>query len=631
MIEARRLDHLPTEPGVYLLKDGEGSVLYIGKARSLRSRVRSYFRGEDRSRGIRIRELARRAVEVETIPVGSEAEALILESNLIKEHQPPFNIQLRDDKRYPYIKVTVQEPFPRVFVTRRLRDDGARYFGPFTSVGPLRQALEVVKRLYTVRSCRYDLPREAPPRPCLDYHIGRCQAPCVGFQTREDYREMVDEILRILGGDTQGLEREVAGKMEEAAQKLRFEEAARHRDVLEGLASIAREQRVERFEGGDQDVLGVARDGELGAAVVLRIRKGTLLGRETHRFSGIGEEGEADLLGRFAALYYLGRGEAGNEDLPAELLLPQDFADREVLEEVLSERRGRRVHLRVPERGAKHRLVELAATNARHLLEDRVTELERAPDRAEAVLYELQDRLHLKVVPRFMVCFDISHFQGTEVVASAVAFENGEPRKSLYRHMRIRGDWGNDDFRSMAEAVERYLSRRLEGQEPLPELLVVDGGRGQLSAVLPVLKRVGAEEVAVAALAKREEEVFLPGRRDPVRIPRREPALRLLQRLRNEAHRFAVSYNRKLRTRRTIQSRLGEIPGIGPGRQQALLTRFGSVEGIVAAGVEEVIRVPGFSRVLAERVLSYLQGEGETPEGPPTPSSPIIPPNPEAP
>ncbi|TVR53167.1 MAG: excinuclease ABC subunit UvrC [Gemmatimonadales bacterium] len=631
MIEARRLDHLPTRPGVYLLKDGEGSVLYIGKARSLRSRVRSYFRGEDRSRGIRIRELARRAVEVETIPVGSEAEALILESNLIKEHQPPFNIQLRDDKRYPYIKVTVQEPFPRVFVTRRLRGDGARYFGPFTSVGPLRQALEVVKRLYTVRSCRYDLPREAPPRPCLDYHIGRCQAPCVGFQTREDYREMVDEILRILGGDTQGLEREVAGKMEEAARELRFEEAARHRDVLEGLASIAREQRVERFEGGDQDVLGVARDGELGAAVVLRIRKGTLLGRETHRFSGIGEEGEADLLGRFAALYYLGRGEAGDQDLPAELLLPQDFADREVLEEVLSERRGRRVHLRVPERGAKHRLVELAATNARHLLEDRVTELERAPDRAEAVLYELQDRLHLKVVPRFIVCFDISHFQGTEVVASAVAFENGEPRKSLYRHMRIRGDWGNDDFRSMAEAVERYLSRRLEGQEPLPELLVVDGGRGQLSAVLPVLKRLGAEEVAVAALAKREEEVFLPGRRDPVRIPRREPALRLLQRLRNEAHRFAVSYNRKLRTRRTIQSRLGEIPGIGPGRQQALLTRFGSVEGIVAAGVEEVIRVPGFSRVLAERVLSYLQGEGETPEGPPAPSSPIIPPNPEAP
>jgi excinuclease ABC subunit C len=615
-----RLDHLPTRPGVYLLKGEDGGILYIGKARSLRSRVRSYFRGGDRGRGIRIQELARRTREVETIVVGTEAEALILESNLIKEHQPPFNIQLRDDKRYPYIKVTVREPFPRVFVTRRLRNDGARYFGPFTSVGPLRQALEVVKRLYTVRSCRYDLPREAPPRPCLDYHIQRCQAPCVGLQSEAAYRAMIDEVLRILEGDTQALQREITGRMEEAAGELRFEEAARHRDVLTGLDSLAREQRVERFEGGDQDVVGVARDGELGAAVVLRIRKGTLLGRETHRFTRIGDEAESDLLGTFAARYYLGRGEAGDADLPGEILLPLDFPDRDTLEEVLSERRGRRIHLRVPERGQKLRLVELAAINARHLLEDRVTELERAPDRADAVLYELQDRLHLKVVPRLMVCFDISHFQGAEVVASAVVFENGEPRKSLYRHMRIRGKWGNDDFRSMAEAVERYLSRRLEAGGPLPELVVVDGGRGQLSAVLPVLERLGTPEVAMVALAKREEEVFLPGRREPVRIPRRESALRLLQRIRNEAHRFAVAYNRKLRTRRTIRSRLGEIPGIGPGRQQALLTRFGSVEGILEAGEDEIVRVPGFSRVLARRVLAYL-GEPDGAAGPPAPGA----------
>ncbi len=616
-----RLDHLPTGPGVYLLKGEDGGILYIGKARSLRSRVRSYFRGGDRGRGIRIRELARRSREVETIVVGTEAEALILESNLIKEHQPPFNIQLRDDKRYPYIKVTVQEPFPRVFVTRRLRNDGARYLGPFTSVGHLRQALEVVKRLYTVRSCRYDLPRESPPRPCLDYHIERCQAPCVGLQSESAYRGMIDEVLRILEGDTLALHREITGRMEAAARELRFEEAARHRDVLAGLDALAREQRVERFEGGDQDVVGVARDGELGAAVVLRIRKGTLLGREIHRFAGIGEEAEADLLGSFAARYYLGRGDAGDADLPGEILLPQDFPDRVTLEEVLSERRGRRVHLRVPKRGQKLRLVDLAAVNARHLLEDRVTELERAPDRADAVLYELQDRLHLKVVPRLMVCFDISHFQGAEVVASAVVFENGEPRKSLYRHMRIRGEWGNDDFRSMAEAVERYLARRLEAEEPLPELVVVDGGRGQLSAVLPVLERLGTPEVAVVALAKREEEVFLPGRREPVRIPRRESSLRLLQRIRNEAHRFAVAYNRKLRSRRTIRSRLGEIPGIGPGRQQALLTRFGSVEGILEAGEEEIVRVPGFSRVLAGRVLAYLgEGDGEAgPSGSPAP------------
>jgi excinuclease ABC subunit C len=279
MVDPSHISHLPSEPGVYLLRDGEGKVLYIGKANSLRSRVRSHFRAE-RGQGLRARELARRARGVETIVVGSEAEALILEANLIKEHQPRFNVQLRDDKRYPYIKVTVQEPFPRVLVTRRLRDDGARYFGPYTSVGPLRKALEVVKRLYTVRSCRYDLPREAPARPCLDYHIGRCRAPCVGLQSEADYREMIGEILRILDGDVSSLRGEVEQRMEAAARELRFEEASRHRDVLEGLNAISGRQRVEALEGGDRDVLGLARDGPLGAGVVLRIRGGTLLGRE---------------------------------------------------------------------------------------------------------------------------------------------------------------------------------------------------------------------------------------------------------------------------------------------------------------------------------------------------------------
>lgn len=611
MIDDRRLNGLPTAPGVYLFRDAEAEILYIGKAKSLRSRVRSYFR-RDQGKGIRVRELARRATDVETIVVGSEAEALLLESNLIKEHRPRFNIRLRDDKRYPYIKVTVQEPFPRVFVTRRLHDDGARYFGPFTSVGPMRQALEVVKRLYTVRSCRYDLPHEAPPRPCLDYHIDRCKAPCVGLQSEADYRAMIDEILRVLEGDTRDLRDEVERQMAGAAADLRFEEAARHRDVLEGLESIAREQRVERVEGGDQDILGIARDGDLGAGVVLRVRKGTLLGRETHRFGGIDDETDAELLGTFAKQYYLGRGKAGIRELPREILLPGAAFDAEVLEEVLSDAAGRRVHIRVPERGGKRRLVDLASMNARHLVEDRVTTLEGSVDRADAVLYELQDRLGLKVVPRLIVCFDISHTQGSEVVASAVAFQNGEPRKALYRHMRIRGEWKNDDYRSMAEAVERYLKRRLDEKEPLPELVLVDGGKGQLSAVLPVRERLGVEEVAVAALAKRDEEVFVPGRREPIRMSRRDPALRLLQRARNEAHRFAVAYNRKLRGRRTIRSRLADIPGIGRSRQQALLTRFGSVRGIVAAGADEIARVPGFSGVLAHRVIDYL-GE-ETPD-----------------
>ena len=610
MIDRNILEHLPASPGVYIFRDGEGEALYIGKAKALRSRVRSYFR-DGAELGLRTREMLRRAEGVETIVVGSEAEALLLESNLIKEYRPRFNIRLRDDKRYPYIKVTTQEPFPRVFVTRRLRNDGARYFGPFTSVGPMRQALEVVKRLYTVRSCRYDLPDEAPPRPCLDYHINRCKAPCVGLQTQEEYGEMIQEILRILAGDTGELKEEIRAKMEAASGELRFEEAARHRDVLQGLESLERNQRVEKAGGGNQDVLGIARDGDLGAAVLLRIRQGTLLGRESRRFDGLGDESDDEILGTFAAQLYLAGGDEAIRELPSEVLLPSEFGDRRLLAEALSDQAGRKVHLHVPRRGEKRRLVELASANARHLLEERVTALEATADRADAVLYELQDRLELKVVPRLMVCFDISHTQGTEVVASAVVFENGERKRGLYRRMKIRGDWGNDDYRSMAEAAERYLRRRMDQDEPLPELVLVDGGRGQLSAVLPVLERIGASEVAVAALAKREEEVFVAGRDEPVRLPRRDPALRLLQRIRNEAHRFAVEYNRKLRGRRTIRSALGDIPGIGPARQRALLTRFGSVRGVLEAGADEITRVPGFSRVLADRVLSYLEGDRE--------------------
>ncbi|HSG49243.1 MAG TPA: excinuclease ABC subunit UvrC, partial [Longimicrobiales bacterium] len=366
-----QLDALPRRPGVYLFRDGDGEILYVGKAKELRARVRSYFRS-DASHTIKTRELVRRIADLETLVVGSEAEALILEANLIKEHHPRFNIQLRDDKRYPYIKVTVQEPFPRVWVTRNVRNDGARYFGPYTAVGSLRQALEVIKRLYTVRSCRYDLPRETPDRPCLDYHIGRCLAPCVGYQSQEDYRRMMEEILQILGGETENLRREVEDRMRQASVQLDFEGAARYRDVLRGLDTLAREQRVHQVGGGDHDVVGLARDGDLAAAVVLRIRSGLLLGREVMRFSGIQGEDDAELLASFASRYYLGRGEAGRDDLPRDVLLPGDFSDRGMLEEILTGEAGRRVAVAVPRKGQKLRLVELAGTNARHALEDRV-------------------------------------------------------------------------------------------------------------------------------------------------------------------------------------------------------------------------------------------------------------------
>jgi excinuclease ABC subunit C len=602
----KRLSNRPTAPGVYLFRGEGGEILYVGKAKSLRTRIRSYFRKEA-LQSIKTQELVRRATSVDTIVVGSEAEALILEANLIKEHHPRFNIQLKDDKKYPYIKVTTQEAFPRVLVTRNVRNDGARYFGPFTSVGPLRQALEVIKRLYTVRSCRYDLPLEAPDRPCLDYHIGRCLAPCVGFQTQKAYGEMTQEILRILDGDTEALRHEVTDRMQAASQDLRFEDAARLRDVTRGLETIAREQRVHRVQGGDHDVLALARDGEMAAAVVLRIRRGLLLGRDTLGISDASKEEDSDLLSAFASRYYLGRGEEGALDLPREVLLPEGFSDQALLENILSDRAGRKVRLSVPKRGGKRRLVELAGSNARSAMEDQVTALAHSADRADEVLYELQERLNLKVVPRVMACFDISHFQGAETVASAVVFENGAPKKASYRHMKIRGDWGNDDFRSMGEAVNRYFSRRLKDEDPLPDLVLIDGGKGQLNSALETLESLGLPHVAVASLAKKEEEVFLAGRPDPISLPRRDRALHLLQRIRDEAHRFAVSYNRKLRSKRTLRSQLEEIPGVGPARQKALLSHFGSVRAIRKADSAEIARLPGIGRELALRILTYLK------------------------
>lgn len=600
-----KLQHLPNRPGVYLFKDGEGTILYIGKAKSLRARVRSYFaRGQDHSP--KTRELVRRIEDLDTIVVGSEAEALLLEANLIKAHRPRFNIQLRDDKRYPYIKVTVQEPVPRVFVTRMLLNDGARYFGPYTDVGPMRQALELIKRLYTVRSCRYDLPAEAPARPCLDYHIGRCLAPCVGLQPVEEYRAMIDEIVAILGGRTAEVKARVEVEMARAAEALDFERAARYRDALAGLEAIERRQRMLDVRGGDQDVIGTARDGDRGCAVLLRIRDGKLLGREVDFFENLDDEGDDALLTAAVTRFYLGRGDYGTSDLPQEVLLGDEFEDLALVEELLTSAAGRRVHVHVPRRGDKLRLVELADQNARHLLEERAVLDESVRARADDDLYELQEALELKVVPRLLVCFDISHTQGSEVVGSAVVFENGEPSKAEYRRFKIRGDWGNDDFRSMAEVVGRYFSRRVEEGKPIPDLAVIDGGKGQLGAAAAALQAIGLDQVALCSLAKREEEIYLVGRAAPLRLPRTSPALRLLQRARNEAHRFAIGYNRKLRKNRTLSSRLSEIPGIGPTRQRALLSRFGSVRAVAAASVEEIAAVPGFSEKLARQVLDHL-------------------------
>jgi excinuclease ABC subunit C len=601
----RKLRHLPTRPGVYLLKDTHGGIVYIGKAKSLRARVRSHF-GADAALSLKNREMLRRVADIDSFVVGSEAEALLLEANLIKEHRPRFNIQLRDDKRYPYIKVTVQEPAPRVWVTRRLENDGARYFGPYTDVGAMRQALEVIKRLYTVRSCSYDLPRERPARPCLDYHIGRCRAPCVGLQSIDDYRTMIDEILEVLAGRTPAVRRRVVADLERAAAALDFERAATLRDVLAGLDSIERRQRALDVRGGDTDVLGIARDRDTACAVALRIRGGKLLGREVDFFENLADASDDALLSTAATRLYFGRGEQGTRDLPREVLFPSEFEDRAPVEQLLVEHAGRRVQTHVPVRGDKLRLVELANQNARHLLEEKVVLGEPALGRADDMLYELQRALDIKVVPRLIVCFDISHMQGAEVVGSAVVFANGEPSKAEYRRFRIKGDWGNDDFRSMAEVVGRYFARRIAENGPLPDLALIDGGRGQLSAAVQAARAAGAEDAVFAGLAKRDEAIYLVDRSDPIRLGRSSPALRLLQRVRNEAHRFAHSYNRKLGGKRTLASELAAVPGVGPARQRALLARFGSVKGLRGVPPEEIARAAGIPESVARRVAAHL-------------------------
>jgi len=593
---AQKIAYLPESPGVYLWKDAGGVVLYVGKAKRLRSRVRSYF-ASDHVESVKTRALVRRIADLETIVVPSEAHALVLEANLIKEHHPRFNIALRDDKSYPYIKVTVQDPFPRLFVTRQLVNDGARYFGPYTDVGAMRRALNVVRRVFTVRSCTYDMPREMPERPCLDYHIGRCRAPCVFLQTQEDYRTMIDEVVLYLEGRTSEVTRRVRARMAEAVARLDFERAAELRDALVHLERMEEPTAVMEVEGGDRDVVGYARDGDEACVVMLRVRDGKLLAREQRFLDNVDGESDVAVLSAYLAATYLNAQERGRE-----LLVPFDFEDRDTFEAALS---GTRVW--VPQRGPRRQLIDLAEQNARHLQEEQKLLSLEANERAVDPVYELQRELSLKTVPRSLVCFDISTAQGTDTVASCVWFENGRPRRAEYRKFRIKTVEGTDDFASMREVVTRYFQRRITEAKPLPDLVVIDGGKGQLAAALGALDALGLGQTQLISLAKRDEEVFVPGRAESIRISRRSPALRLLQRARDEAHRFAITYNRKRRAMRTVTSELLRIPGIGPTRRRTLLQAFGSVQGVRDATEEQIAALPGFSAERARHVLEALR------------------------
>jgi len=608
---AAKVPHLPDTPGVYLWKDAAGTVLYVGKAKRLRSRVRSYF-ASDHAGSVKTQALVRLVADLDTIVVPDEPHALVLENTLIKEYRPRFNVSLRDDKTYPYIKVTLQEPFPRVLVTRRWTDDGARFFGPYTDVGAMRRALNVVKRIFTVRSCHYALPDDAPDRPCLDYHIGRCLAPCVGLQSRTSYRAMIDEVVLFLDGKTDEVVRRVSERMRAAASTLDYERAAELRDALRHLERMEEPTVVLRVEGGDQDVVGMARDGDDACVVVLRVRGGRLVARDQRFLERVEGESDGAILTAFLAGRY-----AGEPDRAPELLVPVDFEDRELLEESLGT-----TSVRVPQRGPRRELVDLAQQNARHLLEEFKLASAEADERAVSPVYELQRELGLARLPRSLVCFDISTTHGTDTVGSCVWFDNARPRRAEYRKFKVKTVEGTDDFASMREVVGRYFRRRVDEGKPLPDLVVVDGGKGQLSAAGEALRSVGLEHLPLVSLAKRDEEVFIPGRTESLRMPRRSPALRLLQQARDEAHRFAITFNRARRTARTVTSTLLELPGIGPRKRRTLLQAFGSLEGVRHAAPEAIAALPGFSLESARRVLAGLAAGGTTKPNDDPPSIP---------
>jgi excinuclease ABC subunit C len=592
----RKVDALPTGPGVYLWKDQQGAVLYVGKARNLRSRARSYF-AADWAASPRNQLLVRSIADVDTIVVDSEPQSLLLENNLIKEYQPRFNVRLKDDKSYPSIAVTLKEPFPRVLVTRRRDIPGARYFGPYSDVGEMRRALALVRRIFTVRSCDDDLPGQRRERPCLDFHIGRCLAPCVGRQDQAAYRAMIDEVVAFLEGRTVDVRTRVRAMMQQASEREDYERARDLRDTLRWLDEVESPAAVETIGGSDADVVGYARDGDDAVGVLFRVRDGRVIHRE-HRFlENLEEEPDPAVLEAFLVRYYVpleGRADR--------VLLPFPPAEVEQIEALTPG-----VAWQVPQRGTGYRWLDLAERNARHLLESLRLESFEAEERAGDPVYALGRDLGLVSVPRTMVCVDISTSQGRDTVGSLVSFEAGRPRKSEYRKFRIRGEGQRDDVAAVHEVVTRYLTRRGSEGKPLPDLLVVDGGKAQLAAAVRAAQQAGVSELPIIGLAKREEEVFLPDRAEPLRLPRRSPSLRLLQRIRDEAHRFGLAYNRSRRKARTITSALLEIPGVGPERRRRLLERFGSLAGVASASEAEIAAVPGFSAALASRILHHLE------------------------
>jgi len=597
-----RLEALPTGPGVYQHRDPDGKVLYVGKAKNLRSRVRQYFQ-KSRSLDSRLEQMLAKATDLEVIVTDSEVEALILEANLIKKLKPRYNVNLKDDKSYPYIVVT-SEPYPRVFVTRRVVKDGSRYFGPYTDVKNVRGALKSIRDIFPIRSCNYFIDDEAIRRRkykiCLDYHIKKCEGPCEGLVSEESYNGMIRQVETLLRGRTESLITTLSGEMEAAAAALRFEEAAQLRDRIKGLQAYTEKQKASDLDATDRDIVAFASEGDDACGVIFKLREGKLIGRQHYYMSGVDQKAEAEILEALLQQYYLDA-----EEIPEELLLPTSPENPDALRSWLTGRRGGDVVLTCPSEGEEAKLVRLSQTNARFLLDELKLQKMKRSDYVPHAVKSLQTDLRLPVLPRRIECFDISNTQGTDTVASMVVFVDGKPKKSEYRKYKIRTTQGPDDFASMREVVRRRYARLLEEQSRFPDLIMVDGGKGQLSSAMEVLEDLGVSDQPVIGLAKRLEEVFLPGRGEPELLPKASTSLRLLQQIRDEAHRFAITYHRSLRTKRTLQTELDLIKGVGKKRAQELLEAFGSVQGVAFATPEQLTEIVG--EKVAEKIRHYFQ------------------------
>ena len=641
-----QLRALPTKPGVYLFRDGKGEVLYIGKAKSLRSRVRSYFQESLDSRAA-IRQLPERVEDVEVIVTSTQAEALHLEQNLVNRFRPPFNVRLRDDKSFPYIAVTVEDEYPRVMFTRERHRRGVVYFGPYANAKKVRETLDVLNRVFQYRPCEGPKPGRHSGIPCLDYHIDRCLAPCVGYVSEEDYRAIIDGVIEFLSGDTRPILRELERKMKEAAAEQRFEDAARYRNRLRSVEHLAERQAADRRSVGTIDVIGLAAEGDRAAVQVFPLRDGKLIDRHSFHLENVGGQDLTTVLEQFCLEYY---GSAPS--IPPQIVVPRDAGDIGALAEFLSERRGARVELRPAERGEKRRLQELATENARLALASDAAVSEQKRLRRVEALEELRETLNLESLPIRIECYDISTAMGQDNVGSMVVFQDGVAKKAHYRKFGIRGQEGMDDFAAMAEVISRRFARlqndttavgvardadhqdvralparpsettgrtaRIdatgggydESFAARPNLVVVDGGKGQLSAALAAMQAFDLPRVAVVALAKRAEEVFVPGQPDPIRLEPHTPGLQLLQRIRDEAHRFAIGFHRQRRDARSFESLFDELEGVGPARRRAILRHFGSADRFLAATQEELEGVPGVPAKTARSIYRQLHKAG---------------------